>query len=138
MGIDLKSLPEHVQRQIGKQDAKPAKKLTGGRGLRLPKGEMNKTEAAYARDLERRKQAGEILWYAFEGFKLRLAKNTTYSPDFVVMIATGEIECHEVKGRWEDDARCKIKVAAEQFPFRFIAVTKRAEKHGGGWNVEAF
>ncbi len=28
-----------------------------------------------------------------------------------------------MKGHWEDDARVKIKVAAEMYPFRFVAIT---------------
>ena len=79
-----------------------------------------------------------ILWFRFEGIKLRLADNTFYTPDFAVMRADGQLECHEVKGFWQDDARVKIKVAADQYPFRFIAVTVRDKKDGGGWNVEEF
>ena len=105
---------------------------------RLKAGQMNKTEAAYAQHLEARKAVGEILWYRFEGVKLRLADNTFYSPDFVVMLADGSLECHEVKGFWQDDARVKIKVAADQYPMRFIAVKVRAKKNGGGWDVEEF
>lgn len=105
---------------------------------RLKTGQMNKTEAAYAQHLEARKAAGEILWYRFEGVKLRLADNTFYSPDFSVLLADGTLECHEVKGFWQDDARVKIKVAADQYPMRFIAVKVRAKKNGGGWDVEEF
>lgn len=101
---------------------------------RLPAGHMNKTEAAYSQYLELRKRAGEILWFAFEGLKLRLADKTFYTPDFAAMAADGVIELHEVKGYWEDDARVKIKVAAAQFPFRFIAVTKS----GSAWKEETF
>ena len=99
---------------------------------------MNKTEAEYAQLLAMRKQAGEVAWYRFEGVKLRLADKTFYSPDFAVMLANGQLEMHEVKGFWRDDARVKIKVAAEQFPFRFIAVRKRAKKDGGGFAEEVF
>ena len=88
----------------------------------LKDGQMNCTEAAYALKLEAMKQRGEILWYSFEAVKLRLAASTFYSPDFVVMNAAREIEMHEVKGFWRDDARVKIKVAAEMFPFVFVAV----------------
>jgi hypothetical protein len=28
------------------------------------------------------------------------------------MLADGQLQAHEVKGHWEDDARVKIKVAA--------------------------
>lgn len=105
---------------------------------RLKKGQMNKTESEYCQLLELRKRAGEVVWYRFEGIKIRLADNTFYTPDFAVMLSTGEMEMHEVKGFWTDDARVKIKVAAEQYPFRFIAVKPKAKKAGGGWEVEEF
>jgi hypothetical protein len=105
---------------------------------RLKAGTMNKTEQAYAAYLDVRMLAGEVLWYRFEGLKLRLADSTFYTPDFAVMIANGQLEVHEVKGFWMDDARIKIKVAAEQYPFRFLAVKARAKKDGGGWLFEEF
>ncbi|MFM7945056.1 DUF1064 domain-containing protein [Hafnia paralvei] len=105
---------------------------------RLKTGQMNKTESEYCQLMELRKRTGEIVWYRFEGVKLRLADNTFYTPDFAVMLSTGEMEMHEVKGFWTDDARVKIKVAAEQYPFRFIAVKPKAKKAGGGWEVEEF
>lgn len=92
----------------------------------------------YCQHLELRKRAGEIVWYRFEGIKLRLADNTFYTPDFAVMLATGEMELHEVKGFWTDDARVKTKVAADQYPFRIIGVTVKPKKAGGGWNIEEF
>lgn len=105
---------------------------------RLKVGAMNKTEAAYGEHLEGLRRVGEVLWYRFEGLKLRLADNTFYTPDFVVMVASGELECHEVKGFWQDDARAKIKVAAEMYPIRFLAVKAKAKKDGGGWAQEDF
>lgn len=105
---------------------------------RLKTGQLNKTEEAYRRYLENRRIVGEVLWYRFEGIKLRLADNTFYSPDFAVMLRSGEMEMHEVKGYWQDDARAKIKIAADQYPFRFIAVKVKAKKDGGGWSLEEF
>ena len=105
---------------------------------RLKSGAMNKTEAAYAQYLEAQKQVGEIQWYGFEAWKFKLADNTFYTPDFMVLPKSGLIEAHEVKGYWIGDARCKIKIAAAQHPVKFIAVKARAKKHGGGWEVEAF
>lgn len=105
---------------------------------RLPVGEMNKTEAAYDRHLAAQKHAGEVLWYKFEALKLRLADSTFYTPDFAVLAADGVMECHEVKGFWEQDAKVKIKVAASIYPFRFVAITARAKKIGGGWQRESF
>lgn len=101
---------------------------------RLKTGELNKTEQEYQNLLEVRKIAGEIVWYKFEGIKLRLADNCFYTPDFAVMLANGQIELHEVKGHWNDDARVKIKVAAAAYPFRFVAIKKK----GKGWETEEF
>jgi len=106
---------------------------------RLKVGAQNKTEVAYEREVLRpAMMAGEILWYRFEGLKLRLADSTFYTPDYGVMCADGLMELHEVKGFWTDDARVKIKVAADQYPFRFIAVKARPKSKGGGWDREVF
>lgn len=101
---------------------------------RLKAGQMNKTEKEYDSFLEIRQRTGDILWRKFEGMKFRLADNTFYTPDFAVMLSNGQIELHEVKGFWQDDARVKIKVAADMYPFRFIAI----KKDGKGWKVEDF
>ena len=103
---------------------------------RLPKGTRNRTEAAYEALLEERKRRGEVLWFAFEAMTFRLAPATSYTPDFVVMLASGELEVHEVKGMWTDDAWAKTKIAAARFPMRFWAVKAEAKKRGGGWVFE--
>jgi len=105
---------------------------------RLKAGERNKTEQAYESLLESMRISGEILWYKFEGIKLRLADNTFYTPDFFVMMADGQLEAHEVKGHWQDDARAKIKIAADMYPFKFVAAKPKAKKNGGGWELEVF
>lgn len=91
---------------------------------RLPQGQMNKTEAAYASHLESLKQIGHVLWYKFEGMKFRLADNTFLTPDFAVMHQDGLIALHDVKGYMTDDANVKMKVAAEMYPFEFVVVRK--------------
>jgi hypothetical protein len=102
---------------------------------RVP-GRMNKTEQAYADYLTKRLHAGEILDWKFEPFKLRLADNTFYSIDFAIVRADGIIELHEVKGApWADDARVKIKVAAEAFPW---FVFRGIRKGKAGWLIETF
>ena len=75
---------------------------------RLKTGERNKLEGAYEAHLELMKRANEVIWYKFEGIKLRLADNTFYTPDFFVMLADETLECHECKGFWMDDGRVKI------------------------------
>jgi len=105
---------------------------------RMPAGVMNKTETLYAAHLEELKQQGLVQWYKFEGLTFKLAQRTTYTPDFVVMMADNQIELHEVKGFWQGTARVKIKVVAEMFPFKFIAIKAKAKKDGGGWSIEEF
>jgi len=93
-------------------------------------------ERAWADELEKERLAGDIAWWGFESIKFKLAPNTTYTPDFLVMRADGCLECHEVKGFWEDDARVKIKWAAKDMPFTFLAIKRQPKKAGGGWEIE--
>lgn len=113
--------------------------------VRGPKRGMTRIERDYGEALELRRQIKEIAWFGFEAIKLRLADNTFYEPDFFLMLASGELQCHEVKSRWgkngdrgagwEEDARVKIKVAAELYPFRFFGVSKL---QSGAWELEEF
>jgi hypothetical protein len=100
---------------------------------------MNSLESKYATYLEEQKLAGLIVDYWYERVKFRLADRTYYTPDFLVQHADDTLGVHECKGFWEEDARIKIKVAAEQNPaFRFIAVQALPKKAGGGWKTEEF
>ena len=76
---------------------------------------LNKWEERHALWLDSQIKAGLIRWVNYEPLKLRLADKTYYTPDFIVVTKTGRVEAHEVKGHWRDDARVKIKVAAEHF-----------------------
>jgi hypothetical protein len=101
---------------------------------RLPAGKMNRTEAEYAAMLELRKHAGEVIWWEFEPFKIRLADRTFYDIDFGVMLADRSLEVHEVKGGFiTDDGRVKLKVAASRFPAQFFL----AQKVKKAWSVTA-
>lgn len=99
---------------------------------RAGRGSMNRTESAYQNELEVRKIAGEVAWHGFHCFKLKLADSTWYEPDFLVMLADGMLEVHEVKGFTSEKAWLKLKVAAEAFPIRFIVV----KKDGRHWKKE--
>jgi len=79
-------------------------------------GKMNKTEALYASILELQKRAGDIVDYAYESVKFRLANGTWYTPDFFV-VRKDHFEVIEIKGFLRDDAAVKFKVAAEQYPW---------------------
>ena len=102
---------------------------------------QNKTEAAYDKRLWRLKLAGEIIDYRFEAWKLilvhgipKLRNEMSYTPDFLV-VRSDRFEFHEVKGYWKEDARLKIKMAAELYPWcRFFGVTLK----NGIWRFEEF
>ena len=97
-------------------------------------GKMNKLETEYSKHLKMLQMAGEVISFQFESIKFKLAKATFYNPDFIV-VTNDQIEVHEVKGFWEDDARVKIKVAAEMFPYiQFKAIQKKK----GKWVIEEF
>lgn len=98
---------------------------------------MNKTEAEYADALEARKACGEIVWWRYEAITLKLADNTRYTPDFLVMRPDGELQVHETKGSFiREDGWQKLKIAAGLFPFRFFLCQKRAKKDGGDWLIK--
>lgn len=106
---------------------------------RLAKGTMNATETRYAAYLDQLRLAGEVLQWKFEAIKLQLAPDTTLTPDFMVMMADGSLEMHDVKGAkaiYTDDAKVKMKVAAKEFPFVFRVVFPVKKTDGGGWNIE--
>ena len=108
---------------------------------RLKTGERNKTEQAYEDFLAMLQRSGQVVWFKFEGVKLRLADNTFYTPDFAVMLANGQMEMHEVKGAraiFADDAKVKVKVAAELYPFPFVVAFPVPKSRGGGWDIEVF
>ena len=102
---------------------------------RLPAGQMNKTEQAYAAHLELLKASGDILWWKFEPARLVLAPKTTYAPDFMVLRKDCQIVFDEVKGHMRDDAAVKIKVAASMFPFQF-RIVRKVGKVGGMWSIQ--
>lgn len=95
---------------------------------------MNKTEKAWAIILEAHKRNGDIILWKFEAVTFKLAADTRYTPDFMVIDKYGAIRFDEVKGFWRDDAKVKIKVAANQFPFTFQSVM--LDK--GSWEIKEF
>jgi hypothetical protein len=97
---------------------------------------MNKTEARYEVEvLMPLRVAGDVIWYVYEGVSFKLGPDLRYTPDFVVQLSNGEIECQDIKGSMkvkgdgtqpatykplvEDAGRVKMIAAAEKFPFRF-------------------
>lgn len=107
---------------------------------RLPSGQMNKTESAFAAELERQRVAGLIQWWKFEGIKLRLADKTFLTVDFAVLDAEGYLQMIDVKGSlnpavYQGDAKVKMQVAAVTYPFKFFVAVPRLKRDGGGFSV---
>jgi hypothetical protein len=91
---------------------------------------MNGTEAKYAQWLDH--DSTVYRWW-FNPFGMRLARATHYHPDFLIQRTDGLLELHEVKGFWRDDARVKVKIAAEMYPFPISIVTYSKKE---GFHVE--
>lgn len=100
---------------------------------RAKPGQMNKLEKKYADHLDSLLFAGDILAWQFQPLKVKLAKATFYTPDFLVQEPDTTLTMVDVKGHWEDDARVKIKVAAQAFPFW---TWKGVSWKGGHWQDE--
>lgn len=104
---------------------------------RLKAGQMNKTEERFAQHLELERHTGRVQWWKFEGIKLMLAKNTSLTVDFAVLPDTGILTMIDVKGSRAmvtDDARVKMKLAAELYPLVFKMAYPRPK--GEGWDIE--
>ena len=126
---------EILKRRRGREPFKlPANDAGAFARGRLPVRKMNKTEAAYDQHLQALHAAGDVLWHRFEPMRLRLADGAWFTPDFGVLTRDCLFEFHETKGFWREAARVRIKIAAELFPFKFIAI----KRDGGGWKREEF
>lgn len=92
-------------------------------------GVMNATEQRFADRLRARKDAGEIMDYAFEPETLELSPECVYTPDFKVW-AGDDIEYVEVKGSHIfEDSIIKIKWAAWRYhPATFTIARWSAKK----------
>jgi len=103
---------------------------------RLKTGERNRTEQAYENVLKTMLISGEILWYSFDSIKLRLANNTFLSVDFFILTKDFKLQAVDVKGSLAiitDDAKVKMKVAAEKFPWEFFYAIPKPKREGGGF-----
>lgn len=127
----------------------------------LPDSPMNKTETEFSWMLWGLKQSCEIIDYKFEPMKFILSRNVegarnavTYTPDFMIVYperfefvdvkAKGKLKAvisksgKPMKKPWSsmrDDARAKINIAAELFPWFRWAVWYRGAD--GIWTKEA-
>lgn len=139
---------QHVPRQGAKSTHRRGHGVKARGRKRKQPGEMNGVERRMYAELTKDRDEGRIAEFAYESHKLRLADRLHYTPDFWILHNDGTIEFRETKAawrdkktkqfkpHWEDDARCKIKVAAELFPwYRFTAYS---DVRGKDWIVEEF
>lgn len=98
--------------------------IPGGKPRNKARKGMNKWEAQFSQTLEHRKTVGELVWWAFEPFRIRLAEDCWYRPDFVTVDAQGKTEIWEVKGFMREAARLRLRIAAEKLPYPFYLVRK--------------
>ena len=139
MTIHLLTLRERIRFMGLHLSVDEARQLFGGKIDTLPgkkhvKAEMNRWEAQYASVLETSKTFGDIKAWRFEKVNLKLADKTYFKPDFLVIHNAHSGEFVEIKGQWREDARVKVKVAAEQFPFFKFTVAFGLKQ--GAWQYE--
>ncbi len=113
---------------------------------------QNKTERRFMDQyLLLRKFEGVSVHYEPCQVKYRLADKTWFLPDFAEILADGEINYYDVKAAWknkdgsysphcEDDAKVKIKVAAEQHRRwgHWIMAWEDGRAGCGAWKTKEF
>jgi hypothetical protein len=152
--LQIADFPPHVQEQIRSQlDAPRApprasvqtpEAPVGRRGpptlVRQRTREPNKTELRFASWARSQGYKPE-----FEALTFGLANGARFTPDYISPLPEGgdwPLVCFDVKGTWsnnkgriEDDAAVKVKVAARQWPgFHFFLAWEN--KHTGLWNLQ--
>lgn len=107
---------------------------------RMPKDQMNATERAYSVRLESLRASGEVLSWKFHPMNIRLANNTFYEVDFLVLHADMSLAIHETKGGFTSEkGQLKIKLVAEVMPyFRMFKAIKQTKAEGGGFKLEEY
>lgn len=114
-----------------KPEPKPTSKPTGSKWDSINKAKarakekggdgLNGAERRYRARLERKRIAGEVLFWSAQAVNLRLGHDAWYRPDFVVIDPDHVLVYVEVKGKrgWKLDpkGRVKWKVAATAHPY---------------------
>jgi hypothetical protein len=97
---------------------------------------MNKTEKLFAFSLEAQQRQGIVHSWMYERVTLKLGDDCRYTPDFFVILPDGQITIYETKGAFiREDARVKLRAAAEMFPFRFI-LAQYKKKVWTAWEIK--
>lgn len=109
-------------------------------------------ERAFMVRLQEAMNRGEVMWWRYQPFSLRLAEGARYTPDYATVERGGLIVLYEVKGTGGfkatnfgrggtrgDGSRSRLAFlsAVEEYPmYRFRTAFQRRKKDGGGFLVE--
>lgn len=122
---------EAEARQVSQEGPQPP--APKGRTTKPRRGRLNKTEARYAERLEGQRLTGDIAWWGFEAIRFRLADNTFFTPDFLVMLPDGQLTLHETKGFMREAASLRLRITSEAY-WMFPVFVVRWEK--GAFTVQ--
>jgi hypothetical protein len=130
----LTDLPPAYQRQALAQLVQSTVAQTAKATPRTPRRsrQPSKTEIAYLNTVLARRS--EMVACLYEGATLRLPCGHAYTPDFVVFLADGAIEMHEVKGAYKLPSERSAKWAFDscrEYWRAFTFVWARANRNGG-------
>ena len=134
--FQYEELPEKLRKQVDAALGKPDGESRKVEPARRRRREPNKTETAYrAEVLERR---GDVTEIRYEGLTFRMQNGHRYTPDWLVVGDTGQIECHEVKGRYALQSQQRARLAFDQarveYPwFEWVWATRVKR----GWDVDS-
>jgi hypothetical protein len=149
MGITTRQLVEIYQNRGYSREA--ALRLACGDGGAAVEKKNNpyapfrsKTELAYSGYLSQLQTLKQIYSWEYEPKPAwRLGYRCFYLPDFKVVLHSGDVEWHEVKGRrsdgryWaRDKAMTKPKAAASKWPDRALFVAWPADRRMTTWEKE--
>lgn len=123
-GFPFSSLPEYCKKmnpdlfRRKPVDVPSATKLSVA--PQTEESKLNKLEKAWLTNLRI-----TFPWVGIQCMTLKLGDDCRYTPDFIVINASGELLAYECKGFWRDDALVKIKTAARMYRWiKFITVQK--------------
>ena len=134
---------QEAHRRVRLSRAAKGQVRSGGSGLATASSPpfapyRSKLEKKYSEHLDLLVKAGEIKAWFYEPMVLKLADDSRYRPDFLIVLPGGlerKPEIHETKGAWTKsrrDSMVRLKWAAQKygdvFTFRLI------EWNGHGWD----
>lgn len=132
---------KRMHKKTSKRGSFGGSRYTGlSKGLVRTRGKMNSAESKYAAMLDGLVAVGDVAWWRFEPFSLRLTEcdkgqPARYTPDFLVLMPDGVTFLDDLKTRrgFDDPASLvRIKVAADQYPLWRFRIVRPS---GGAYEI---